>query len=71
MGRASLDGMTAAEKMKNANFLLFTNEAIRMSSNLLEHRCQFWNFTRDGVASGVGLSLKAGTSVIWLMNSIG
>lgn len=69
--QARLDEMTAAEKMKNANFLLFTNEAIGMSSNLLEHRCQFWNFTRDGVASNTSRSINAGTSIISLMSLIG
>lgn len=69
--QASLDEMTAAEKMENANFLLFTNEAIGMSSNLLEHRCKFWNFTRDGVASGAGWSMNAGTSIISFISLLG
>jgi len=69
-GKTKIDSMTADEKMRKANYLLFTNEDVNMSLNLLEHRCGFWNFTRDGVASGSGWSFKRSYSTWTILNII-
>ena len=50
--------MTAVEKMNKGRYLLFSNENIKMITGFSEHKCDFWNYTLDGVKSNAASSVN-------------
>lgn len=43
--------MTAIKKMKTGRYMLFGNSEIEMITGFSDHRCDFWNYTLDGVSN--------------------